>query len=62
MKTKSKELEVTGKSVNAAIDKGLKKINLSRNDVDIKILDEGKAGLFGMMGSTPARIKIVKIA
>ena len=28
-------------------------------DDDIKILDEGKAGLFGMMGSTPARIKIV---
>ncbi len=53
-----KEIEVEGKTVQEAIEKGLKKTGLSKDDVDIKILSEGKAGLFGLMGANPAKIKI----
>ena len=52
------EIEVTGKTVDEAIENGLKKLNIDRKDAEIKILDEGKSGLFGLMGSTPALIKI----
>lgn len=51
-------IEVEGKTVDDAIDKGLKKINLTKEDVEIKVLDEGASGLFGLMGTKPARVKI----
>ena len=53
-----KEIEVDGKTVQEAIEKGLRKTGLSRNDVDVKVLSEGKTGLFGLMGASPAKIKI----
>lgn len=52
------EVEVTGQSVEKAIAKGLKELKIEQDDAVIKILDEGKSGLFGLMGATPARIKI----
>ena len=53
------EWEFSGRNVEAAIKSGLRELSLSREDVEIKILDEGKAGLFGLMGAVPARIKII---
>ncbi|MFH0948511.1 MAG: RNA-binding cell elongation regulator Jag/EloR [Elusimicrobiota bacterium] len=52
------EIEVTGKTVGEAIEKGLGELGIDRKDAEIKIFDEGKSGLFGLMGFTPARIKI----
>ncbi len=52
------EIEVTGKTVDEAIEKGLEKLKISKKEAEIKILDEGKSGLFGLMGFSPARIKI----
>ena len=52
------EIEVAGKTVDEAIEKGLKKLKIEKKDAEIKILDEGKSGLFGLMGSSPAKIKI----
>ncbi|PIU83103.1 MAG: hypothetical protein COS68_05870 [Elusimicrobia bacterium CG06_land_8_20_14_3_00_38_11] len=52
------EIEVTGKTVDDAIGKGLEKLGIDKKDAEIKILDEGKSGLFGLMGFSPARIKI----
>ncbi|MBQ4178303.1 MAG: protein jag [Elusimicrobia bacterium] len=51
-----KELEFSGKNINDAIEKGLQELNCSKEDVEIKILDEGTKGLFGLMGSKPARV------
>ncbi|MCK4532201.1 Jag N-terminal domain-containing protein [bacterium] len=53
-----KGLEITGRTVEEAIQKGLKKLGLGHKEVEIKILDEGKAGLFGLMGASPAKVKI----
>ncbi|MCK5533881.1 protein jag [bacterium] len=53
-----KGLEITGRTVEEAIQKGLRKLALEHNEVEIKILDEGKAGLFGLMGASPAKVKI----
>lgn len=51
-----KELELTGKNIEDAIEKGLKELNCSKEDVEIKVLDEGTKGLFGLMGAKPARV------
>ena len=53
-----KELEITGKNIEDAIEKGLQELNCSREEVEIKILDEGTKGLFGLMGSKPARVRL----
>lgn len=51
--------EFSGKNIEAAINKGLKKLKLTRNKVEVEILNEGKAGLFGMIGAVSAKIKII---
>ena len=51
--------EYSGRSVEEAIEKGLKELNTTRENVEIKILNEGKSGLFGLMGSQPALVKII---
>lgn len=53
---KLKELESTGKNISEAISTGLKLLKCTKEDVEIKILDEGSSGLFGLMGSNPARV------
>ena len=50
------EMESIGKNVAEAIENGIKKLECSKEDVDIKILDEGSSGLFGLMGAKPARV------
>lgn len=51
-----KELEISGKNIEEAISLGLAQLNCTKDDVDIKILDEGTKGLFGLMGSKPAKV------
>lgn len=50
------EIEVSGKNIEEAISTGLKQLNCSKEDVEIKILDEGTTGLFGLMGAKPAKV------
>lgn len=51
-------IEVEGKTVKEAVKIALEKLNLPRNKVTIKILHEGKKGLFGMEGSEPTRVRV----
>jgi spoIIIJ-associated protein len=50
-------LEIIAPSVEEAIEKGLMELGLSREDVDVEILDEGKQGLFGL-GGRQSRIRL----
>lgn len=52
------EIEMTGKNVEEAIKKGLEKLGCTKEQAEIKVLDEGTTGLFGLMGAKPARILI----
>jgi spoIIIJ-associated protein len=52
------EIEVEGKTVEEAIQEGLTKLGIPRENVEIKILNEGTAGLFGLMGTKPARVRL----
>jgi spoIIIJ-associated protein len=52
-----KNLEFSGKSVDDAVEKGLAELGLTRDAVDIDILDEGSRGLLGLR-SGEARVRV----
>lgn len=52
------EIEVEATTVEEAIQDGLTRLGVPRQTVDIKILNEGTAGLFGLMGTKPARVRL----
>ncbi len=49
--------EFSAKSVDAAIDEGLRQLGVDRDRVDVEVLHEGSRGLLGI-GSTNARVRI----
>ena len=52
-----KYIEVTGKTKDDAIEKGLIQLGLARDDVLVEILNLGKTGFLGI-GSVPAKVKL----
>lgn len=50
-------IEITGKTEEEAIRKGLAQLGLDRDDVSIEILERAKAGFLGF-GSAPAKIRM----
>jgi len=53
-----KTIEVEGKTTKEAIDIALKKLHVTKDKVDIKILSEEHKGLFGMHGHKLAKVKV----
>lgn len=47
-----------GKTVDEAIEKGLKELGITREEAEIQILEEPSKGLFGLIGSKPAKVEI----
>ena len=57
-----KIIEMTGKTVDDALKNALKELNLTEDKVEFEVLEEGSKGLFNLIGSKPAKIKVtVKI-
>lgn len=54
-------IEVEGKTLEEAIRKALKQLNLPRKKVKIEVLSEEEKGLFGMAGANPAKIRVSAI-
>ena len=52
-----KYIEVTGKTEDEAIAKGLAQLGLDRDDVSLEILERGRTGFLGI-GSVPAKVKL----
>lgn len=57
MSNRNENLDVSGKTVDEAIEEGLAKLGLTRDEVDIKVLNEGKRGLFGL-GAEEALVRL----
>ncbi|HXG36123.1 MAG TPA: RNA-binding cell elongation regulator Jag/EloR [Dehalococcoidia bacterium] len=57
---KEKGVEVSAKTVDEAIDKGLAELGLNRNQVRIETLAAGKPGLFGI-GGEDARVRLIPV-
>ena len=57
MSERRTEIEIVAGSVEEAIEKGLSELEVSEEDVDLEILDQGSRGLFGL-GSRQARVRL----
>lgn len=53
-----KGIEVEGATVEEAIQKAMEALNVSRDEMCVKIVCEEKKGLFGMEGAKRAKIKV----
>ena len=53
-----RSLEVEGNTVEEAIKKATDILNVSRDDISVKVVCEEKRGLFGMEGEKPAKIRV----
>lgn len=53
-----KSVEISARSVEEAIEEGLSRLQSARDDVNISVLEEGSKGLFGLLGSKQARVRL----
>jgi len=53
-----KSIEVEGSTVEEAVQKALKVLHASRDDVHVKVVCEEQKGLFGMEGAKPAKVMV----
>ena len=53
----STSLEYIAANADEAINKGLTELNVTREEVDIEILDNGSKGIFGI-GARQARVRV----
>lgn len=53
-----KFIEVTGKSVDDAIQNALNELNVTKDNVIIDVIDEGSKGFFSLIGTKPAKVKV----
>ncbi len=50
-------IEMTGKTVEEAIEKALDELGVENDDVEIEVLEKGRAGVFGI-GAESARVRV----
>lgn len=50
-------IDVTGKTEDEAIRKGLEQLGMDRDDVSVEVLERAKSGFLGI-GSNPARVRL----
>lgn len=55
-----KEITAVGRTIEEAVDSGLKQIQLLKEEVEITIVDEGNKGFLGLFGKRQAVVKLVK--
>lgn len=58
MKDNNESIEKTGASVNEAISEALLHLGARRDEVEIEVLNEAKAGLLGIFGKKQARVRL----
>mgnify|MGYP000921431075 CR=1 FL=1 len=55
-----KVIEMTGKTVDEALKHALDELKLTKDKVDVEIIDEGSKGLFNLIGAKPAKVRVTK--
>ena len=53
-----KKYEASARTVEEAIEQGLKELGVGIGDVDVQVLEEGSKGLFGLFGSRLAKVSL----
>jgi spoIIIJ-associated protein len=52
-------LEKSGKTVDEAVSLALEELDANREDVDVEVIEEGNKGLFGILGSRAAKVRVI---
>ncbi|HIO64426.1 MAG TPA: protein jag [Dehalococcoidia bacterium] len=55
-----REIVITAKTVEEAIELGLRELDVDRAEAEIDVISRGKAGILGI-GSEPARVRVTRI-
>ena len=55
-----KTIEMTGKTVDEVLKNALDELKLTKENVDVEIIDEGSKGLFNLIGAKPAKVRVTK--
>ncbi|WP_126429235.1 RNA-binding cell elongation regulator Jag/EloR [Brevibacillus marinus] len=53
-----KKVVATAKTIDDAIEKALKELNVPRSKVSVRVLEEPSKGLFGLIGSREAKVEV----
>jgi spoIIIJ-associated protein len=53
-----KSIEVTGKTIDEAVESALRQLETTRDKVKVDIIDEGNKGLFGFIGNKEAKVRV----
>lgn len=59
MSNQNESLDVSAKTIDEAIEQGLAQLDLTREQVDVEIIKEGKRGVFGI-GSEEAQVRLTR--
>jgi len=51
--------EFEGKTTEEAIENACRELNVSSDDLDIEVIEPGSAGIFGLVGTRKAKIRVV---
>ena len=51
-------VEKTGKTVDEALQEALAELNLTREQVDVEIIDEPKKAILGIIGGRKAKVRV----
>jgi spoIIIJ-associated protein len=54
------EVVSEGKNVDDAIERALERLGVSRDQVDVEVLEEGTQGMFGLIGAKQAKVVVRK--
>lgn len=54
----NRSIEGTGRTVEEATQNCLAELNVDKDKVDVEVLEQGSRGLFGRLGTKPARVRV----
>lgn len=52
-------VEKTAKTVDDAVDQAIAELGISRDEIDIEVIDQPTRGFLGLLGAKPARVKVM---
>jgi len=53
------QFEFEGKSTEEAVENARRELNLSRDEMEIEVIEPGSPGIFGLVGGRKARVKVM---
>ncbi|UOQ83797.1 RNA-binding cell elongation regulator Jag/EloR [Gracilibacillus salinarum] len=55
-----RKVTASGQTVDEAVQSALRQLNISEDQAQVEVIDEGKKGILGLFGSKPAIVKVTQ--